>query len=446
MHEARDLAAGILWAHATQGAWVREGLEAARERLADPRDRGLLTELAYGVVRRQGTLDALLSAGARRPLKDLDPEVHVGLRLGLYPALFLDRVPDHAAVDHAVGWVRRRAGARAAGFVNGTLRALLRRRAGEALGREDPLRDVPREDGSALRFAEPVFSDPARDRLANLAERWSCPRWLCARWQDAFGAARLGAILRAGITRPPVTLRTRVARDRLAAWLKERGVAFDAGPGEAALRLGGQEAAAAEAVRAGLAWVQDATSQRVVPRLMLAAGQRVLDLCAAPGGKAVQIADRLGTGRLVAADVDAAKVATLEALAPQMGSVAYEARRVPPEGPLPFEPGSFDRVLVDAPCSNTGVLRRRVEARWRLGPDDLSALARVQRDLLARAFSLLAPGGLLVYSTCSLEAEENEEVVAAFAAHEPAARPREPLRIFPCAEADGGFSVVIARA
>lgn len=443
--DVRDLVAEILLALETEGERVRDGLDRVRDSVADARDRSLLTELCYGVVRRQGTLDALLARASRRPLQQLDAAARVGLRLGLYPALFLTRIPDHASVHHAVSWVRGHAGTGAAGYVNGVLRTLLRARAGEALGREDAERDVPREDGSALRFREPMFASPESDLLRNVAARFSCPKWLCARWSRIYGEERMKAIVRAGIVRPPVTLRARKGREILAEWLKARGIAFEAGPSPDAVLLWGAEAVAAEATAQGLAWVQDVTSQGVVPLLDLRPGQRVLDLCAAPGGKAVQIADRMGGGVLVACDVDARKVEALAALAPEMGQVRYEARLVEREGELPFVPGSFDRVLVDAPCSNTGVLRRRVEVRWRLRHEDVQTLASLQLDLLRRAFAVLASDGVLVYSTCSIEPEENEGVVDAFLAAEPRATAGSPLRHLPRAESDGGFAVALAR-
>jgi 16S rRNA (cytosine967-C5)-methyltransferase len=207
----------------------------------------------------------------------------------------------------------------------------------------------------------------------------------------------------------------------------------------------GDDGTALEQVLDGNAAVQDETSQRVVPLLQLAAGHRVLDLCAAPGGKTLQIADTLRRGHLVAADVDAAKVEGLKALGTQIQGVTYETRVVSDKGDLPFEPASFDRILVDAPCSNTGVLRRRVEARWRLEKKDFASLAQIQNALLTRALPLLKPGGRLVYATCSVEPEENEDVVAAVAAAHPDVTVQEGFRCFPSRNADGGYAAVLTR-
>jgi 16S rRNA (cytosine967-C5)-methyltransferase len=447
MPSARDLAAGLLLEFETRGRLLREGLEAARDALSDERERALLTELAQGTLRRLGTLDAVLSSASRRPLAALDPVVRTALRLGLYQVVFLDRVPVHAAVDQAVGWVKRRLDAGAAGYANAVLRAVVRMQGGAARGPEQPRADVPREGGGAQRLLVPVFADPASDPLGNLSERFSCPRWLVERWHERLGRERTMLVLRAGIERPVVALRARGPRaEALARWLKERDVPFVAGPVAGSLLLDGAGGAVAEAVAAGLARVQDATSQRVAPLLDPREGGRYLDLCAAPGGKTLHLADLLVHGAVTACDVDPKRLERLEALRPLMGEVEYACRRVPSEGALPFAAGAFDGVLVDAPCSNTGVLRRRVEARWRLAPDDIGTLARLQRDLLERAWPLVAPGGRLVYATCSIEAEEDEDVVASFVADRPEARAEVAFRVLPGREADGGFAAVLHRA
>jgi 16S rRNA (cytosine967-C5)-methyltransferase len=445
MPAARDLAADLLLGLERRGGRVRDGLDTARSQTRDSRERGLLTELAYGTVRRQGTLDVVLGAFSRRALPALDPAARVALRLALYQALFLDRIPPSAAVDHAVGWARGRAGAATSGYVNGVLRAALRGVAGPAHGAEDPRRDVPREDGSAVRFRDPLFPDATLAPAANLGARYAMPEWLTARWLARFGPARTTALLRAQAERPPVSLRVRTGT---AADLRRELLAADPaarlGPIDASLLLPGGEGGALAAVERGLASVQDPTAQRVAPLLAPRPGQRLLDLCAAPGGKALHLADLLGgAGDVVACDVDPRKLAILAEVRSRVpAGVAWTTTLVPADGPLPFDPASFDGVLVDAPCSNTGVLRRRVEARWRLTPADLTSLAALQRTLLERALPLLRPGARLVYSTCSLEPEENEDLVAAFAAAHPDLTRLPGFDVAPNRDADGGFAAV----
>lgn len=444
---ARDLAARILLQEDRRGTWIREQLAPARGALGDARDQALLTELTYGVVRRRGTLDRILDVVGRRPVHRLGSEVRTALRLGLYQVLFLDRVPAHAAVDHAVGWVRDNGSKRATGYANGVLRACVRQVAGPAPeGPEVPRRDVPRADGAAVRTKRPVFSDPATQPARNLGERYSMPEWIVKRWLDHVGADATLDALRASISRPPLVLRAREDSPSLLAWLEERGARATPVDPPGAIVVEEGEPTAIEAVEAGRAWVQDATAQRVVPLMGLHAGERVLDLCAAPGGKALQIADAMGRGTLVASDVEPGRVRTLEALAEQIPSeVDYTAVRVHRRRPLPFDDGAFDAVLIDAPCSNTGVLRRRVEARWRLKPSDIQDLAGVQLDLLERAVPVTAPAGRIVYATCSYEPEENAGVLEAFLERHTDWAADEPLRVPPGLDGDGAFAVVLRR-
>ncbi len=446
---ARDLAARILLEEERKRTRIRDLLASRRPGLSDSRDRGLLTELAYGTVRRRGTLDAVLAPRSRRRLDRLSGTVRTALRLALYQVLFLDRVPAHAAVDHAVTWVRRGAGAKAAGYANAVLRASVAQVTGHALGKEDPRRDVPRDDGSAIRLKDETFADPETDLAANLAARYACPRWIVERWLGLFGEARTKATLTVGIQRPPLSLRARGSRDDLYHVLKEAGASVRAGPVESALLVeGGGETAALAAVGRDEAWVQDATAQRVAPLLRPERGQRLLDLCAAPGGKTLHLTDLLdGAGEVVACDLDAEKVAMLSQLAARVrGDVRLQVCTIEREGPYPFEPASFDAVLVDAPCTNTGVLRRRVEVRWRLKPEDIETLAGIQRDLLERSLPLVKPGGRLVYTTCSLEPEENEAVAAAFLeAHEGELEREHTLQVPAGRDADGGFAAVFRR-
>ena len=445
MANARDLSADLLLRLEQGGGRIRDALDRVRGRLPDPRERGLLTELSYGVVRRRGTLDALLGAFCKRPVARLNAAVHTALRLGLYQIVLLDRIPSHAAVDHAVGWATRHAGPKRAGFVNGVLRTLLRHLEGPAAGKDNPRRDVPREDGSAVRFERNVFPDPATNLPGNFAARYGMPQWLVERWLAQWGEVRCRALLRAGLARPPMTLRARGERAALEALLTERGVPFAVGPGPQAVRVEDGEAARKLVVETAVAAVQDASSQRVAPLLDIHPGARVLDLCAAPGGKTLHLADLLGTGTITACDIEPRKIEQLEGLRPQMGEVQYEVVALDPDAPLPFGPASFDAILVDAPCTNTGVLRRRVEARWRLKAGDIGALGALQGALLDRCVEVLAPGGRLVYSTCSLEPEEDEDVVTAFLERHPTFSAGPAKRTWPTSETDGGFVALLLR-
>ena len=294
-------------------------------------------------------------------------------------------------------------------------------------------------------FGNPCSRAMSRTRASGWLSAFRCRSGSFAAGSRPFGQVQTESLLRQGIARPSLTLRARRGREALISALQAAGVEAAAGQLPHAVYVRGDDGTALEQVALGSAAVQDETSQRVVPLLALTDGQRVLDLCAAPGGKSLQIADQLSRGHLVAADVDRAKVAALESLAPQIEGITYEAQMVPETGPLPFAAGSFDAILIDAPCSNTGVLRRRVEARWRLGKKDFASLAGIQRGLIERALPLLAPRGRLVYSTCSVEPEENEQVVTAAAAAFPDVTIETGYCTFPTENADGGYAAALTR-
>lgn len=455
MPSARDLALDALLAMERDGTRAKETVDGLRAQLSDPRDRALLTEIVYGVVRRLPTLDALLAAVSKTPLAKLDPAVHAALRCALYQALFLDRIPAFAAVDAAVEAVKARTNPRLAGFANGVLRTILRSVNGKAEGPEQPRCDLPRPGTFALRLSRPVFPDPTRSLAENLAVRYAHPAWLVDRWLTRVGLDATRTLLDLGCGKPPLSLRARPGRrDEVLAALRQAGVTARAGAGPDEVLAPDGEAIALDVVRDGLAAVQDGTAQRIAPLAAPRPGDHVLDLCAAPGGKTTHVLDLLARdaaagspvpGEVVAADVDPEKVEglarTLAARPP--GGPATRAVLVPPSGPLPFPPASFDLVIVDAPCSNTGVFRRRPEVRLRLRPEDVTSLVALQDALLDRALPLVRPGGRLVYATCSIEPEENEGRVARLLAAHPTLARGDGFDVRPTPDADGGFAAVL---
>ena len=445
MPDVRELAADALVKMEKESVHVRDVVEALRGAVTDPRDRALLTEILYGVARRRPSLDHLIGSVSSVAVRKLDPAVRAALRLGLYQALFLERVPPHAAVDTAVRYAKARANQRLAGFVNGVLRGLLRSVEGPASGAEDPDRDLPRPGTAALRFRRPAFPMKATDPAANLGARYSHPAWLVRRWLDRFGPDVTEGVLARGIERPSLVLRARPgAREALLAELAASGVAARVGEGPEEVICPGGDALALLPVKEGRASVQDGTAQRVAALARPREGDRILDLCAAPGGKTLHLLELLGArGEVVAADSSAEKVVALAAVLearPRPPELLASACVVGEEGPLPFPPASFDVVVVDAPCSNTGVLRRRPEVRTRLEAQDVASLAAIQRTLLERALPLLRPGGRLVYATCSVEPEEGEELARAFLAAHPGLVRGPGFDVLPDAHRDGGFA------
>jgi 16S rRNA (cytosine967-C5)-methyltransferase len=399
------------------GAYADLALHAAlAEGPLGPQERALATELVYGTLRWRGRLDWLLAQVIPRPLEALEGPVRSVLRLGAYQIAFLQGVPAPAAVDQAVRAARALGLERATGLVNAALRRLAR------------------EHRS---LAPPSLE---ADPLGHLVHALSLPPWLAQRWLDAFGPAEAAALAAASNAPPPLTVRAnlaRTSRDALLAELRGRwpeARATQLSPVGIVLGHGGNPAAD-PGFGAGLFAVQDEGSQLVVALLDPQPGERVLDACAAPGAKATAIAACVGAeGRVLGLDRHARRLALVAREARRLGLGPLELRAcdaaqgLPPEAPA----GSFDRVLVDAPCSGLGTLRRNADLRWRVAPDDPAKLAVTQRALLASAARALRPGGALVYSTCTLTSEENEAVVRAFLAETPGFRLAAPESLPAC--------------
>jgi len=381
-----------------------------------PADRRLAADLAYGVIRRLGTLDAVIAAFARRPLDQLEPGVRQVLRLGVYQLLFLDRVPAHAAVNESVRLARATGKGRAAGFVN----ALLRNVAREVAFSAAPDSARPRESFAlrsdrACTFGRPILPPPRRP-AEHLAAAASYPSWLVGRWLARYGTSGGREMLELGNDVPPVFIRPnahRTSPEDLVAALKGEGIDTVPSPTGRTLRLPPHtRVGQLVSFDKGLFQVQDDASAAVAPFLDPRPGEEVLDLCAAPGGKTCHMAELMqNQGRIVAVDSSGKR---LERVAENFRRLDLSIIAIVESEGANFAgryPERFDRVLLDAPCSNTGVLRRRVEARWRLSDKALTGLVRQQRALLTAALRCLKPGGTLVYSTCSLEPEENGELV-----------------------------------
>lgn len=397
-------------------------------------DRRLATQLAYGVLRRRATLDALLRPFLSRPLGAGKEDAQNALRLGVYQLVWLNHIPAHAAVYESVNLVHPNL----RGLTNGVLRNVGRSLTEEIVALP-AANAVPLEDGHYRRLAQAALPAPAAHPVEYLATAFALPGWLAQRWLMRFGwqeCLRLGFWFTAT---PPLWLRCnllRIERPALLAALTAAGI--EAVPGEhpQAIRLTGH-AAIRELPGYAEGWfaVQDATAMRVGSALAPAAGSTVLDLCAAPGGKTTHLAELMGNrGCIVACDKEPERLATLRELAARLGASIIETRALDRrlEGP-------FDAALVDAPCSNTGVLGRRPEVRWRLQEKELSYLVNLQKKLLRQAADLVRPGGKVVYSTCSVEPEENHQVVQAILEALPELTLEEDEEQRPGTPADGGY-------
>lgn len=373
-------------------AYAPLALAAAVESLPDERDRALATELLYGTLRWQGRIDHYLRAFSHRPLEKLSAWTRGALRLAVYQALFMRSVPLPVACSEAVLLVKERE-PWAAGYVNGVCRAFSR-----------GWKDV-------------VFPDARENPAAYLATAGSHPEWLVKRWLAQWGFEKTLAVCESNNQPAPVTLRVNLAQttvEAVAQALSEAGAQVEKGRlSPAALRV--KRTGAVERLpgfAAGCFQVQDESSQLVAWILDPWPGQRIADLCAGPGGKSTHIGELLavrgGDRRrpaVVSVELHPHKAKLIEESARRLGlegmiqTVVADAREI--------SLGPFDRVLVDAPCSGTGVLRRRPDLRWQRREEDLEKLVELQRELLGAAARMVARGGVLVYSTCSVEPEEN---------------------------------------
>lgn len=396
---ARRLAFATIRETFEQGAHTERAFRAGAERVGlEGRERAQAQRLAYGAVQRRGTADAAIELLAERSPKLLDPPVLAGLRLGLYELLFADATPDHAAVDQAVELVKDARMGHAAGLVN----AVLRRGGRE---RERLLEDLTGDD-----------STPERAAVAH-----SAPLWLARLWWEELGSERARSLLAACNRPAEVALR---ARDPESALAKLRAAGVEAEPAAGGWPLASASSIVvsgrtgplvAELVAAGELTPQSRGSAAVVEVLDPGREDHVLDLCAGPGIKTGQIAERRGDrGSLVSVEIDRARADEIAEQATRLhlhSVIVFEA-----DAAAVSQPEPFDVALVDAPCSDLGALASRPDARWRKSPRTIERLAGVQESVLAAAARAIRPGGTLVYSTCTISRAENEDRIAALLA------------------------------
>ena len=377
---ARTAAFDILMRVEQQNAYASELLHSHRLESLSTADRGLTTELVMGVLRWQSLLDGEVATAAERPLHKLDPEVLIALRMAAYQLRNLSRIPAHAAINQSVELVKRARKRSAVPFVNAVLRKI-------AAVTDEPAPAIAHGDAVAL------------------GRNFAHPQWLVERWINHFGFESASAICHYDQQVPTVALRIDDAS--VEEELKRSGV--DLAPG--ALLSGARIVTAGDiyntsAVREGRVFLQDEASQLVAA--LVGTGSRLLDCCAAPGGKTAAIAARNPTADIIAAELHAHRAELLRTRVRHANVQVIQADALN----LPTA-GNFDRVLADVPCSGTGTLARNPEIKWRLKLEDVLDLQARQGAILRAALAQLAPGGRAVYSTCSLEPEENEAVVEA---------------------------------
>ncbi|MFX3633328.1 MAG: 16S rRNA (cytosine(967)-C(5))-methyltransferase RsmB [Candidatus Pristimantibacillus sp.] len=400
----RELALDILVKISETGAYsnlqLNRTLQDAQLQRADA---GLVTELVYGTIQRQLTLDYWLGKFAAKGLKKLEPWVHQLLRMSAYQLLYLDRIPAHAAVNEAVTIAKRRGHQGISGMVNGILRSVDRNRADLTI---DAIHD--------------------KNPVVRISLRHSYPEWLVERWVQAYGVQTAEAICAAGNEPPHASVRVNRLRGTREEALKQLlSLGYDAeasaiAPAGIAVLRGGN-LADTDGFREGLWTVQDESSMLVAEVVAPQPGMQVLDCCAAPGGKTTHMAELMdGKGRVWANDMHAHKRQLIESVAERLELSNIETM-TEDAGKLidRLAPESMDAVLLDAPCSGFGVIRRKPEIKWTKTAGDVVEIAGIQRRLLHAVADLVKPGGVLVYSTCTMEPTENEGQVAEFLENHP---------------------------
>ncbi|XMB29064.1 16S rRNA (cytosine(967)-C(5))-methyltransferase RsmB [Paenibacillus sp. BR2-3] len=402
MGSAREVALDVLVRVDEQGAYSNLLLNSSLQKAGLSReDSGLATELVYGTISRMNTLDYVLEKFVAKGIAKLQPWVRSLLRLSLYQILYLDRIPSHAAVNEAVNISKKRGHQGISGMVNGVLRSVLR--AGE-------LPVLPKD-----------LSESERVSIQH-----SHPLWMVQRWMDEYGAETAEAICAANNEPPAVSVRvntTMISRERLLNEMLEQGLqasASEVSPYGIVIR-GGGNLALSTWYRDGFLSIQDESSMLVAEAVAPEPGMRVLDCCAAPGGKTAHMAELMkDEGYIFANDLHQHKARLISEQAQRLGLESI----VTGSGDAmdlvnTCESSSFDRILLDAPCSGLGVIRRKPDLKWRKEPEDVASIAALQRVLLESVSKLLKPGGVLVYSTCTTEQAENGDIVSSFLEQSP---------------------------
>ncbi|SFS51009.1 16S rRNA (cytosine(967)-C(5))-methyltransferase RsmB [Marininema halotolerans] len=398
---AREVALDILIDTEERGAYSNLLLNdrLKKSKLTDTRDRGLVTELVYGTIQRRNTLDWVLNTLVKKGVSSIEPWVRQLLRMGIYQLRYLDRIPSRAAVHETVDQAKSRGHKGIAGLVNGVMRGYLRRE------REW---DLP----------------SSTQDIRQLALLYSHPEWMVRRWVEVYGVETTTALLAANNEPPTISLRfnpLKTDRQSLIHFLQEEYPEAEVTPSTIASQgvifRGGGNPALHSRYREGWYSIQDESSMIVSEVVDPQPGERGLDGCAAPGGKTTHLAERMkNEGAILSCDIHGHKVALIRENLDRLGLTMVETkemdlRELPDKVEHPF-----DFVLLDAPCSGLGVIRRKPDIKWSKEVSEIEGLIQLQAELLDAAANLVAPNGVLVYSTCTIEPRENEEQVRAFLA------------------------------
>lgn len=405
-------------------------------------------ELAYGTLRRSGTLRHLLSKKLSRPWDEVETELQILLQIGCYQILYMDSVPDHAAVHETVELAKRLNKKHWVRFLNGILRNVTRMISPEQ-GCSPSESVLPVNRDRLIPFNENVFPNPETDPVGYFSAAYSFPLWISERWAKRYSAEELFSLGNWFNSVQPITLRInrlKTNREKYLELLTERGI--EAAPGEVpnSVVLGSSVSIRElPGYEEGLFMVQDQTAMQASLLLNPTEGEQVLDLCAAPGTKTGQIAELMNDkGSILACDISQKRLKQIEENMDRFGYSNIKTRLISREG-FNFTSEIFDAILIDAPCSNTGVLGKRPEARWRIQETDIQELKEIQKQLLLQASEFLTQAGRIVYSTCSIEPEENEELIKWFLQEKSGFKLISEKLFLPGRPDDGGYQALLKK-
>ncbi|NLW83842.1 MAG: hypothetical protein GXY41_05485 [Phycisphaerae bacterium] len=418
---------------------------------------GQATDLVYGVIRNAVLLDRLLTGCADVRKNNVKPAVWTILRLGVFELVFAPKTAAYAIVNEAVNLASAVSSHKSGGFVNAVLRNVQRKiadRDGDA-NTASPTHTVPRPDGRACVFVEEVLPDPANFPEEYLHYAWSLPQWLVHRWSAEYGQETAAEICRASNRHPSVYAwpnTQHISAEALAETLTAEGVNCRLWAERGAVQLCKPGAVnSLDAFKNGLFYIQDPTAEALASFLDLQPGQTLVDVCAAPGGKTIALALRLkDTGCILASDSSAERLARVDENTHRLNLSCVRSVSADKLAAYVQTLDRVDAVILDVPCSNTGVLARRVEARRRLERGLEKAVLQLQQSLLETAFTLLKPGAKLVYSTCSILPEENEQQIQCYLEKHPEFTLINQKKTLPSIEKtgffdhDGGFLALLA--
>lgn len=405
---ARSIALSVLEKVEKSGAYSNLSLnQSIKKSDLNDKDKALLTEIVYGTIQRMKTLDYIIGLFVNKDLKKIDAWVLCLLRLSIYQMFYLDKIPDHAVINEAVMIAKRRGHKGISGFVNGVLR-------------------------SAQRHGQPDFK-AIKDKISMLAVKYSTPEWLINRWNNQIGEEETINMCEINLQKAPLTARVNTYKTDVQSVLErlqQEGIeASNAGLAPDAVEVNAGNLLNTTDFKNGNITIQDESSMLVGLAMGVEGGMKILDACAAPGGKTTHIAELMNNeGQVFALDLHDHKVELIKEKAKhlQLTNIEVFAKDSRKAADL-FEEESFDRILLDAPCSGFGVIRRKPEIKWTKTEADITNLARIQAELLASVAKLLKPGGILVYSTCTIDQEENSSQVEQFLEKHPNFIPDEDL-------------------